>query len=688
MGQSLQAVGLEVGTANRSPRKKKTLVPIDEDLEGFNRAMFAQEKRGKIADNFEMLEELGSGSFGSVSRARDVRNECFVAVKTIPKKKVGQVDKIKEEFNVIRQMDHPNICKAFESYEDRKNIYLVIELLTGGTLLQSLCKQSKFTEADAGSIMRQILSALAYLHQANFIFRDLKTENVMFTSPPSLDAPVDSPKGDSSLAPLKTQRLRREIKLIDFGLCCPFEKGSKLCKAAGTPYSVAPELITAPIQYDQKCDAWSSGVIMYIMLSGKYPFSGKTKEELLHTIRKEPCSFLNPIWKLITKEGKTLLVELLRKKVDQRISVTDALMHPWINRQTFLPTENILAGIVDSFNHFQNLNMFEKAAVTALAWRADDEDTAHLREIFQSLDKDGNGHITVQELRSVIETAGINVCGDLEQLACDADTDGGGTIEYTEFLAATLDKQKVIKEDVIWQAFSVFDQDGSGTITKSELLKILTGSTADKIRRAHGNKAVDNFLDEYDASGDAVIDFDEFMDMLQGVKDTYQGLKTARSVRSEADGRSPRTSRRSPRIAQQSPQRSPQRVLAITATKEEPKESGMFACCPCSRVVKDVPESLSTGILPVPQKQSDLGTMGPDYIGTSRRSRAATGDAFSGVEEPSSPMTARRKAGRAATSPVNSRPRRDTEDGPQRSRQRHNTSPRSPLSPRRQAKTN
>jgi len=92
------------------------------------------------------------------------------------------VHKIKEEFNVIRQMDHPSICKAYECYEDRKNIYLVMELLVGGTLLHSLCRQTKFTEADASGIMRQILSALAYLHKADFIFRDLKTENVMFTS--------------------------------------------------------------------------------------------------------------------------------------------------------------------------------------------------------------------------------------------------------------------------------------------------------------------------------------------------------------------------------------------------------------------------------------------------------------------------------------------------------------------------
>merc|ERR1719195_895845 len=93
-------------------------------------------------------------------------------------------------------------------------------------------------------------------------------------------------------------------------------------------------------------------------------------------------------------------------------------------------------------------------------------------------------------------------------------TDGNDTIEYTEFIAAAMDKKKIIKEDVVWEAFKIFDQDGNGQVTKKELLKILTGRTSDKIRQVHGNKAIENFLDNYDKSGDDVIDFDEFMGML------------------------------------------------------------------------------------------------------------------------------------------------------------------------------
>jgi len=472
----------------------------EHDLAMFDRGSLAQVKKGNLHSNYEMLEELGSGSFGVVHKGRDIRTKgvslaTWVAIKTIPKKKIKDPNKIKAEFNVLRQLDHAHICKAYECYEDRRNIYLVMDICTGGTLLETLCKQHKFSEKDVANVMRQMLSALAYLHQSNFIFRDLKTENVMFASPVK--------QGEVG-----------NVKLIDFGLCCPFEKGTRLAKAAGTPYSVAPELVTAPVQYDQKCDAWSSGVVMYIMLSGQYPFRGKTKDELLHAIRREPVSFKDKRWKKISKEAKTLIAELLRKKPETRCEVIEALEHPWMQQDINLPTEDIMQDILESMMHFQSLNMLQKASITALAWRASDEDTQHLRMVFESIDRDGNGFVTVEELRKAFESSGVLIPGDLALLAVQAGTDGNDTIEYTEFIAAAMDKKSILKEDVVWEAFKIFDMDGNGTVTKKELLKILTGRASDKIRQVHGDKAIDNFLDEYDQTGDDVIDFDEFMAML------------------------------------------------------------------------------------------------------------------------------------------------------------------------------
>uniref|UniRef100_A0A7S2I8K5 non-specific serine/threonine protein kinase n=1 Tax=Zooxanthella nutricula TaxID=1333877 RepID=A0A7S2I8K5_9DINO len=496
--------------------------PTGHDLEVFDRSTLAQVKTGNLHNNYEVLEELGSGSFGVVNKGRDIRNKdrtsaAFVAVKTIPKKKISDPKKIKEEFNVLRQLDHAHICKAYECYEDRRNIYLVMDICTGGTLLETLCRQSRFSENDAANVMRQILSALSYLHEANFVFRDLKTENIMFSSP--LQSGVVGC-----------------IKLIDFGLCCPFERGTKIAKAAGTPYSVAPELVTAPVQYDQRCDAWSAGVVMYIILSGQYPFRGKTKDELLNRIRRDPVSFKDKSWRKVSKDAKTLLAELLRKKAESRCEVCTALEHPWLRNAACLPEANILEDVVDTMMHFQTLNMLQKAAITALAWRASDADTQHLRQIFEALDRDGNGHITVPELRDAFDKAGVQIPSDISFASMG--TDGNDTIEYTEFLALALDKRKVLKEDVVWEAFKVFDSDGSGTVTKKELCKILTGRTSDKIRQVHGEKAIEAFLDSYDTSDDGVIDFDEFLQMLSAGTDhtSPTSARRRRDVVGSGDG--------------------------------------------------------------------------------------------------------------------------------------------------------
>eukprot|EP00928_Gymnodinium_smaydae_P029352 TRINITY_DN22129_c0_g1_i1.p1 TRINITY_DN22129_c0_g1~~TRINITY_DN22129_c0_g1_i1.p1 ORF type:complete len:584 (+),score=173.84 TRINITY_DN22129_c0_g1_i1:138-1889(+) len=501
MGAQTSACSQVEGVPAAATASSQEPICDENDLEAFDRSTLAQVKTGNLQQNYELLEELGSGSFGVVNRGRDVRSKGVViakevAIKTIPKKKISDPKKIKAEFNVLRQLDHAHICKAFECYEDRRNIYLVMDICSGGTLLEALCKQQRFSESDAADIMRQILSALAYLHHSSFVFRDLKTENIMFGK--------EVQQGEIG-----------NVKLIDFGLCCSFERGTKIVKAAGTPYSVAPELVTAPVQYDQKCDAWSAGVVLYILLSGQYPFRGKTKDELLHRIRKEPVSFKDKRWKKISKEAKTLLAELLRKRVETRAEVIEALEHNWLQMGNSLPKFDIMEDILQSMTHFQSLNMLQKAAITALAWRATDDDTLHLRKVFESIDRDGNGYVTVEELRQVFVKVGVNVPQDLTMLMKGSGTDGNDTIEYTEFIAAAMDKKAILKEDVVWEAFKIFDQDGNGTVTKTELLKILTGRTSDKIRRLHGDKAIDTFLEEYDTTGDDVIDFDEFMGMLQ-----------------------------------------------------------------------------------------------------------------------------------------------------------------------------
>ena len=155
--------------------------------------------------------------------------------------------KLVEEVSILKSLDHPNIVKVNEFYQNTKYFFIVTEYLTGGELFDRIMDCEYFNEENCAIIMKQLLSAVVYLHKNGFIHRDLKPENIIFSE-------WDIQKGVHSGS---------TIKVIDFGTSCVFEKGSKLKKKLGTPYYIAPEVLKK--NYDERCDNWSCGVIMYIL---------------------------------------------------------------------------------------------------------------------------------------------------------------------------------------------------------------------------------------------------------------------------------------------------------------------------------------------------------------------------------------------------------------------------------------
>lgn len=163
----------------------------------------------------------------------------------------------------MRQLDHPNIVRLFEVFQDDKRFYLVTELCTGGELFDEITKRSHFSEADAALITKQVLSAVAYCHSKNICHRDLKPENIL----------LDSKAADSS----------NSIKVIDFGASQKFDPSKKMNQIYGTAYYIAPEILKS--DYNEKCDVWSVGVILFILLSGRPPFGGDNDKEILDSVK-------------------------------------------------------------------------------------------------------------------------------------------------------------------------------------------------------------------------------------------------------------------------------------------------------------------------------------------------------------------------------------------------------------------
>ena len=194
---------------------------------------------------------LGTGASGSVRKCIHRATGVVYALKTLDKKlvKVDKLETLRQEIRIMAQLDHPNILRLHEYFENQESIFLVLELCTGGELLDRLQRQAEhhYTERTACELVHTMLSAVRYCHEHNIVHRDLKLENFLFESM-SPDA---------------------ELKLIDFGLSQHFEPFEVLHNPVGTAYYVAPEVLEKC--YDAKCDVWSIGVIAYMLLSGTPP---------------------------------------------------------------------------------------------------------------------------------------------------------------------------------------------------------------------------------------------------------------------------------------------------------------------------------------------------------------------------------------------------------------------------------
>ncbi|KAF8820493.1 calcium-dependent protein kinase CDPK2B [Cardiosporidium cionae] len=461
--------------------------------ERLSRSNFIVEQHDRKVHDDYLLENraLGQGTYGSVVVGKDRETGAFRAVKTISKSQLKNLDRFRSEISIMKALDHPNIIKLFQTYEDHRSIYLVMELCQGGELFDRIIEKGHFTEKHAAVLMKQIFSALHYLHSNNIMHRDLKPENFLFLH-----------KSDDS-----------SLKIIDFGLSCRFKPGTFASTKAGTPYYVAPQVLQGC--YDYTCDYWSSGVIMYILLCGYPPFYGETDAEVLEKVRLGNFYFSGPEWKRVSEDAKDLIRRLLRINPQERYSAEQALQHVWIRKliDTEVLTVALPTTLLSNLKGFHAVNRLKKAALTIIAQHLSEKDISNLRDIFVALDVDHSGTLSLQELSEGLMKLGwTEIPPDLQQIIEDVDSDKSGFIDYTEFLAATIDKRLYINESICWEAFRVFDQDGNGKISSEELRKVLGVKDVETIV---GRDTVNALINEADLNGDGEIDFDEFMHMMR-----------------------------------------------------------------------------------------------------------------------------------------------------------------------------
>ena len=280
---------------------------------------FIDSKKGNIKNEYFFEKKLGTGGYGAVYLAKNKKTGNYVAVKAIQKLKIKDYESFITEMSILKGLDHPNIYKLYETWETDRIWFLSTEYWRGGELFYYIVKQDNkhVTEGEAALIMRQGLSALKYLHENNICHRDIKPENFLLYKEKDPD----------------------NIKLIDFGLAKKLSENEIMSNPNGTAYYIAPEVLKG--EYSMKCDIWSMGVVLFIMMWGRPPFKGKNNPEIINNVLKGEYHFDYPSFETATEDVKDFISKCLETDVDKRMSADEAYDHPWIQKQWEKEKENL-----------------------------------------------------------------------------------------------------------------------------------------------------------------------------------------------------------------------------------------------------------------------------------------------------------------------------------------------------------
>lgn len=447
-----------------------------------------------VTSEFALGRVLGRGQFGTTRIAEDKKRQKQFACKSIAKRKLtcqDDIDDVRREVQIMHHLKgHSNITFLQGAYEDRQAVHLVMDLCSGGELFDKIVAKGNYSEKDASALIRDMVRVVAHCHAMGVIHRDLKPENFLLS---------DTSEG-------------AVIKCTDFGLSVFFKPGQKFNEVVGSAYYVAPEVLKQ--SYSMEADIWSCGVILYILLSGVPPFWGDNEKQIFKAILEGKLDLSSDPWPQVSAEAKDCVKRMLEPNPAKRATADEILQHPWMRENgvaTDKPLDNV---ILKRMTNFANHNKLKRQAMKVIATAMPADEIAGLREIFKSIDADGSGSITAEELRSALQQKGsLLKQEELEGLLALIDQDKSGCIDYEEFIAATLSQHQMEKEENMRAAFLHFDADNSGTISKEELREALKSGYSGTL-----DQEIESILAEVDKNGDGQIDYNEFVELMLGSK--------------------------------------------------------------------------------------------------------------------------------------------------------------------------
>ncbi|KAG0463472.1 hypothetical protein HPP92_019541 [Vanilla planifolia] len=477
----------EKPTSDQTPSKKPKRIKRVSSA-GLQVCSVLGRKTQNLKDIYSLGRKLGQGQFGTTFLCVERGTAKEYACKSIAKRKLTtkeDVEDVRREIQIMHHLaGHPNVISIKGAYEDAVAVHLVMELCAGGELFDRIVQRGHYTEKKAAELTRVIVGVVEACHSLGVMHRDLKPENFLFVN----------------------QLEEASLKAIDFGLSMFFRPGQIFTDVVGSPYYVAPEVLKK--RYGPEADIWSVGVIIYILLSGVPPFWAETEQGIFDEVLHGDLDFESDPWPNISESAKDLVKKMLVRHPEGRLTAHEVLCHPWVQIDGVAPDQPLHSTVLSRLKLFSAMNKLKKMALRVIAESLSEDEIAGLKETFQMIDTDNSRQITFEELKVGLERVGATLKdAEIYALMQAADVDNSGTIDYGEFIAATLHLNKIERENHLFDAFSYFDKDGSGYITRDELQQACEEFGIEDIK-------LEEVIQEIDQDNDGHIDYNEFVEMM------------------------------------------------------------------------------------------------------------------------------------------------------------------------------
>jgi len=423
---------------------------------------------------------LGQGASCEVAQMKRKYDGSEFAVKIMKRDDKWNPILFKQEYELLKKLEHPNIIGYEACYMDKTNFYICTTLCKGGELFDKIKELKQFNEVEASGIMKTILSAIDHCHDRNIVHRDLKPENIVFRT-----------------------KERKELVIIDFGDAKIIDEEKIYEDFVGTAFYLAPECVRKRKGWElKKSDMWTIGVIAYLLLTGRPPFFGKTNKDILRKIIR--AKLIWPRGNMLSRSARSFVSKLICKHPKDRFSAKQALEHRWLKGSA--TNLDLGTDLLMSISNYSKACKLKKIIVRSLANEMTESDHVALRTQFDQMDTDGNGKIDREELTSfILKKGGTRVDAEARatHIISQVDHDGDGRLSVEEWKNAKVAGMLGQDDKLVKSQFQKIDKDNDGFITHEELSKLFNWTlTKDLISR---------MIQEIDENKDGKISYSEFV---------------------------------------------------------------------------------------------------------------------------------------------------------------------------------